>query len=173
MKHCCALLLMCMWLMAGCTEELGVTSAALVPDDETKLACPSGPHEIAGRGHWAWGGVDVDLGPYDDEATANTEGQKECNRRTTDAVKRTDDAAIAECKEDIARVGCALGADDKACDPKATVVKECEVTQRWGGLTETELGRPKRIQEKYYVNCKYSATSRVRGKTKVTCELRR
>jgi hypothetical protein len=171
MTHRCALWI-CVWLMmAGCTEELGVTSAAvIVPDDETKLACPSGPHELAGRGSWKWGNVDVDIGPYDDADTARREGTKDCNARAADAVTRTDEAAIRECKEDIARVGCGLGAEDKPCDLKSTPIKDCEVTDRTGGTPD--IGAPKNISDKYFVSCRYNPTARARGKIKASCELR-
>jgi hypothetical protein len=175
MTHRCVLWI-CMSLMAGCVdqlgaEQLGVATSAIVPDDESKLACPSGPHEIAGRGYHDWGRADVDFGPYDDAPTAEREATKECKTKTDDAMKRTENAAISECKEDIDRVVCGLGPEDRPCDLKPTPIKTCEVTDRWGATGETKP--PKKIGEKYYVNCSYKPVARARGKIKASCELRR
>ena len=165
-------LLMCALLMVGCADELGMTrSASTSPDDETRLACPSGPHEITGRGRWNWGNVEAPLGPYDDIDTAKRDAETKCKERIAEAVRLTDEAAIRECKEDIARFVCGPGPEEKVCDPVSSSIKDCEVIERGGGTPD--LGAPfKGIDDRYWVNCRYTATARARGKTSLSCVLR-
>ena len=165
-------MVMCVLLIAGCTDELGVAeSASSSPDDETKLACPSGPHDITSHGRWDWGRVEADLGPYEDAITAKREADATCKERVKEAVKLTDDAAIRECKAALALVGCGPGPQERTCERKLTDTNECEVVARSGGTPD--LGDPfKGISGSYWVKCRYSATARARGKTKLSCVLR-